>query len=91
MESKTVFVADILKAISDKISLELFRTVGLTKPDTNILISKTNLARKQYYSRMSSMMNAGLITGKMENILWQGDLPHDINNDWKRKWLFLET
>ena len=69
MEAKTILATDVLKSISDKRSLELFRTVGLTKPDTDILISKTNLARKQYYSRMSSMMNAGLITGIMENIL----------------------
>jgi predicted transcriptional regulator len=65
MESnKMILVADVLKAISDKRSLELFGTVALTKPDTEILISKTKLTRKQYYSRMSSLMNAGLIKRK---------------------------
>jgi predicted transcriptional regulator len=64
MESKMISVADVLKAISDKRSLELFRIVALTKPDTDILISKTKLSRKQYYSRMSRLMNAGLIKRK---------------------------
>jgi hypothetical protein len=66
-------------------SLELFRIVALAKPDSDILINKTGLSRKQYYSRMSSMMNAGLIRRKKWKIyfdsLWQGDLPHDINNN----------
>jgi hypothetical protein len=65
MESKRmILVADVLKAISDNRSLELFRIVALTKPDADILISKTKLTRKQYYSRMSGLMNAGLIKRK---------------------------
>jgi hypothetical protein len=65
MESKRIiFVADVLKAISDKWSLELFRIVALTKPTADILISKTKLTRKQYYSRISSLMNTGLIKRK---------------------------
>ena len=59
-----ILVADVLKAISDKRSLELFRIVALTKPDTDMLISKTKLTCKQYYSRMSRLMNAGLIKRK---------------------------
>ena len=61
MESKIISVADVLKAISDEISLELFRIVTLTKPNTAIPISKTKLTRKQYYSRMSTLMKVGLI------------------------------
>src|SRR5918912_824832 len=59
-----ISVTDVLKAISDKKSFELFRIVALTKPDADILISKTKLTRKQYYSRMSSLMSAGLIKRK---------------------------
>ena len=58
---KMVLIADVLKAISDEISLELFRIVTLTKPNTEILISKTRLTRKQYYSRMSTLIKVGLI------------------------------
>ena len=62
MESKRmILVADVLKAISDNRSLELFRIVALTKPDAGILISKTKLTRKQYYSRMSALVSTGLI------------------------------
>ena len=56
--------ADVLKAICDNGSLELFRIVALAKQDTDTLISKTKLTRKQYYSRVSSLMNAGLIKRK---------------------------
>ena len=59
-----IVVADVLKTISDSGSLELFRIVALTKPDTDMLISKTRLTRKQYYSKMSRLMKAGLIMRK---------------------------
>jgi hypothetical protein len=45
-----VSVADVLRSISDKKSLELFRIVVLTnsQPDTaDVLITKTNLTRRQ--------------------------------------------
>ena len=54
-------VANILKTISDKKALALFETIALTKPNTDILIAKTQLTRKQYYSRMSSLMESGLV------------------------------
>ena len=56
--------ADVLKAISDKRSLEVFKIVALATQDSNFLISKTNLTRKQYYSRVSRLMNTGLIKRK---------------------------
>jgi len=61
MEPKIVH---IIKAISDVKSLELFRIVALTKLDTDILISKTKLTRKQYYLRMSSLNEADLVKRK---------------------------
>lgn len=57
-------IAHIIKAISDVKSIELFRIVALTKLDTDILISKTKLTRKQYYSRMSSLSEADLVKRK---------------------------
>jgi hypothetical protein len=56
-----VLIADVLKAISDELSLELLRIVTFTKPNTEIIISKTKLTRKQYYSRMSTLIKVGLI------------------------------
>ena len=54
-------VADILESISDEKALGLFKTIALAKPDSEILITKTQLSRKQYYSRMSVLMRSGLI------------------------------
>ena len=46
-----ISVADVLRLISDKKSLELFRIVALTnsQPDTaaDVLITKTKLTRRQ--------------------------------------------
>jgi len=60
-----IVAEDILKVISDKQSLELLRIVALTKRDNNYntdaLMSKTKLTSEQYYSRMSTLSNAGLI------------------------------
>ncbi len=54
-------VTDILESISDEKALGLFKTIALTKPDSEILITKTQLSRKQYYSRMSVLMRSGLV------------------------------
>jgi len=54
-------VVDILRTISDKKALALFETIALVKPSSDILIDKTQLTRKQYYSRMSNLMKSGLV------------------------------
>ena len=54
-------VTDILESISDEKALGLFKTIALAKPDSEILITKTQLSRKQYYSRMSVLMRSGLV------------------------------
>lgn len=51
-----------LAAISDDKSLILFNTVALSSENTDLLISKLGLTRKQYYSRMSALINAGLVS-----------------------------
>jgi predicted transcriptional regulator len=86
--------ADVLKAICDNRSLELFRIVALAKQDTDTLISKTKLTRKQYYSRVSSLMNAGLIEKKWKTYyecIWQSNLLHHSVNNRKCSQLLLET
>ena len=57
-----VSVPDTLSAISDDKSLVLFNTIALASGDSTILISRLKLTRKQYYSRMSGLVDAGLIT-----------------------------
>jgi len=56
-----VSVSDSLSAISNDKSLVLFNTIALASEDSSILISKLELTRKQYYSRMSELTKAGLI------------------------------
>ena len=58
---------DVLKALSDEKSVELFRIVATTNPYSNtgdILRSKTKLTYKQYNSRMSKLMKVGLTKRK---------------------------
>jgi predicted transcriptional regulator len=57
-------ICDALKAISDDDSLILFNTIALSSGDTDILITRLNLTRKQYYSRISKLINAGLMARK---------------------------
>src|SRR2546426_12412005 len=62
-----VSVSGTLNAISNDKSLVLFNTIALASGDSSILISRLNLTRKQYYSRMSDLTNAGLILRKNGN------------------------
>src|SRR5207245_5016537 len=59
-----VSVSDTLSAISNDKSLVLFNTIALASGDSSIPISRLNLTRKQYYSRMSGLINVGLIRRK---------------------------
>ena len=57
----TPSLSDILKRISDDKSLALFNNIALSTGQRSILIKKMHLSPKQYYSRISSLANAGLI------------------------------
>ena len=59
-----VSVSDTLSAICNDKSLVLFNTIAIASGDSTILISRLNLTRKQYYSRMSDLANVGLIRRK---------------------------
>ena len=71
--SDTLLVEDVFSAISDNKSLSLFNFIGITSsspasdvghPNGEILISRLNLTRKQYYTRINQLRNAGLISKK---------------------------
>ena len=49
-------LADVLKAIADDKSLVIFNTIALSNIGSEILISRLQLTRKQYYSRMSTFL-----------------------------------
>src|SRR5215469_11269440 len=64
-------VADILRTIADcktiaeDKSLVLFNAIALSNSDSDILISKLHLTRKQYYARLSALLKAGLVKREM--------------------------
>ncbi|HET7147804.1 MAG TPA: hypothetical protein VFI73_04825 [Candidatus Nitrosopolaris sp.] len=59
-----VSIVDILSAIADDKSLALFNTIAIARGDSDILITRLDVTRKQYYSRISALMKAGLISRK---------------------------
>ena len=71
--SDSLLVEDVLSAISDNRSLSLFNVIGITSsspssdighPNGEISISRLNLTRKQYYTRINQLRNVGLISKK---------------------------
>src|ERR671931_1081914 len=88
-------VVETLKAISNEKALIVLKTVALGKVDGNIVRSKTKLTSKQYYSRMSALLKAGIVKRKSGryNLTAFGKIVYDaqatienaINNYWKLK------
>ena len=88
-------VDSVLASISDKQSLELFRYIAVTNGDRENLRTKTNLTRKQYYSRLSRMTRAGIVKRKngRHSLTAFGKVVYDaqtiiekaVNNYWKLK------
>ena len=59
--SLTPSITDVLKKISDDKTLTLFNSIAVSNEDGNIRLREMNLSKKQYYSRLSGLMDAGLI------------------------------
>jgi hypothetical protein len=55
-------ICNVLRAISEDKALAIFNTIALSVGNAPIAVSRLKLTRKQYYSRMSNMINANLIT-----------------------------
>ncbi|MCD6037421.1 MAG: hypothetical protein K0S67_1309 [Nitrososphaeraceae archaeon] len=60
-------MGDILNALSDDKALDIFKIIALSNCDSNILITKTKLTFKQYYSKMDRLIKAGLVRKKDGN------------------------
>src|SRR5215469_14754449 len=54
-------VLNILKTIANDKSLVLFNTIALSNCDSDICIRALELTRKQYYSRLSALVKAGVV------------------------------
>jgi predicted transcriptional regulator len=63
-DSKAIEVVDIIDALSSNSSLLLFDAIAIADGTSEILISELNLSRKQFYSRMSCLMECGLVKRK---------------------------
>lgn len=59
--SNNISIENVLRALSADKSLVLFNTIALASFDRDILMSRLGFTRKQYYSRLSALIGAGLI------------------------------
>jgi hypothetical protein len=59
--TKAPSVTSILRSISDDRALVLFNSIAISVGDTYIPLKGMNLTTKQYYTRISGLLNAGLI------------------------------
>jgi predicted transcriptional regulator len=51
----------VLNAIFEMKASDIFKSVASTHLNTDIMITRLKLSRKQYYSRMSRLIEAGLV------------------------------
>src|SRR5436309_2719001 len=59
---KTEHLAQLIKLISDEKSIRIFKTIFLASGDSSDVLRKhLKLTRKQYYSRVSRLIKAGLV------------------------------
>ena len=90
-----VSIANILSAIADDKSLVLFNTIAIAGGDSDILNTRLDVTRKQYYSRISALMKTGLISRKDRQYMLTslGKIVYDVqlmigratNTIWKLK------
>lgn len=57
-------ITNVLSAITDDKSLVLFNTIAIASEDSDFLITRLGLTRKQYYFRISALLKTGLISRK---------------------------
>jgi predicted transcriptional regulator len=56
-----VSVEDVLKAVSDSKSLDMFRSIAKGRIESEVLKQTKELSKKQYYFRMRQLLKAGLV------------------------------
>ncbi|MGG6460605.1 MAG: hypothetical protein ACM3JQ_04170 [Candidatus Eiseniibacteriota bacterium] len=54
-------LVDVLDAISDSKSLEIFRSVAKGTVESDVLKQKEGISKKQYYVRTQKLMKSGLV------------------------------
>ena len=56
-----VSVEDVMKAVSDSKSLDMFRSIAKGSVESEVLKQTKGLSKKQYYFRMRQLLKAGLV------------------------------
>ena len=65
--NNTISFANVLKSISDDKSLSIFQAIADVNSNGEISIKKLGISRKQYYSRISAMMETDLVKKETGN------------------------
>jgi len=56
-----VSVEDVMRAVSDTKSLDMFRSIAKGSIESEVLKQTKGLSKKQYYFRMRQLLKAGLV------------------------------
>jgi DNA-binding transcriptional ArsR family regulator len=93
MEQRSVI--DILKAIADSKSLDIFHRIAKGSVESEVLKQKDGLSNKQYYARTRLLLEAGLVQRFKGNfsltnlgaVIYHAQLIMEagVNNYWKLK------
>jgi DNA-binding HxlR family transcriptional regulator len=93
MEQRSV--VDILKAISDNWSLDIFQSIANGTVESELLKQKEGLSKKQYYFRTRQLLDAGLVQRvkgrfsltNLGTVIYHAQLIMEagVNNYWKLK------
>jgi CheY-like chemotaxis protein len=90
-----ISINNIRSSISDSKTLDLLKTIGAEPCKSEVLLNKTKFTRKQYYSRIRQLTNAGLVRkskglyfltsfGKLVYKYWMG-IERSLDNYWHLK------
>jgi predicted transcriptional regulator len=88
-------LVDMLEAISDSKSLEIFRDIAKGTVESEVLKQKEGISRKQYYFRTRRLFDAGLVKRvkgrfsltNLGTVIYHAHLIMEagVNNFWKLK------
>jgi|SRR5438094_6525643 len=92
----SICISDTLRALSDDKSIVLFNMVAFTlSRDTDAVMTRLALTRKQYYSRINRLVDAGLVMRKsgkyfltsFGKVVYESQMlvGHAVENYWKLK------
>lgn len=78
----SIDLSEIFKCISDDKSLTLFNSVAYMNEKSELLISKLDMTRKQFYARMERLSRQGLImrTGGQYQLTTLGKIIYNLQN-----------